>query len=255
VFHLAALMSIPHSYGAVQSYVETNVLGTLNVLQAAREAKVGRVIVTSTSEVYGTAMTMPIAESHPLRGQSPYSATKIGADMLAESFVRSFDLPVGILRPFNVYGPRQSERAIIPTIIRQALDPDCAVIKIGDPTPVRDFTFVADTVEAFMAIGSSPQIEFGVPYNAGSGLSVTIGEVLELVMKLTGCGRPVAYDPQRLRPPKSEVRALLADSSRLAGVSGWRAAVKLSEGLERTIGWWRDRLSSGRVRRQMEYMA
>ena len=255
VFHLGALISIPYSYTAPQSYVETNILGTLNVLDAAREAKVGRIVHTSTSEVYGTAQTMPIAESHPLHGQSPYSASKIGADAMAEAYARSFDLPVAILRPFNTYGPRQSERAIIPTIIRQALDPSCATIRIGDPSPVRDFTFVADTVEAFLALGSSPHIEFGVPHNAGTGISVTVQEALDLILKLSGCGKPVEYDPQRLRPSKSEVRALLADSSKLAAVAGWHASVKLQDGLERTIHWWRERLSGGMVRRQMEYMA
>ncbi len=154
VFHLAALIAIPHSYVAAQSYVDTNVLGTLNVLEAARENDVLRVVHTSTSEVYGTALTTPITESHPLQGQSPYSASKIGADMMAEAFARSFDLRVAILRPFNTFGPRQSERAVIPTILRQALDPHCRAIMIGDTTPVRDFTFVEDTAAAFLAVGT-----------------------------------------------------------------------------------------------------
>jgi UDP-glucose 4-epimerase len=249
VFHLAALIAIPYSYVSAQSYVETNVLGTLNVLEAAREIGVARVIHTSTSEVYGTALTLPIAESHPLQGQSPYSASKIGADMMAEAFVRSFDLPVAILRPFNTYGPRQSERAVIPTVIRQMLDPSCAVIKIGDTSTSRDFTFVDDTVAAFLAIGLAPDIEFGRAYNAGSGKAVSVAEMIDLVVELARCGKPVEHDVDRMRPRDSEVRALLADSSRLASAIGWRPSVDLCDGLNRTIAWWRDRLAGGRVRR------
>jgi nucleoside-diphosphate-sugar epimerase len=163
IFHLAALIAVPHSYVAAQSYIDTNVGGTLNVLEAAREHDVGRVVHTSTSEVYGTAITVPISEAHPLQAQSPYSASKIGADMLATSFARSHDLPVVILRPFNTFGPRQSERAVIPTIMRQALDPEVAAIHVGDVTPIRDFTFVEDTAAAFLAIGAGTKIEFGVP--------------------------------------------------------------------------------------------
>jgi NAD dependent epimerase/dehydratase len=255
VFHLAALIAIPYSYIAAQSYVDTNVLGTLNVLEAARENDVLRVVHTSTSEVYGTALTTPITENHPLQGQSPYSASKIGADMMAEAFARSFDLPVATLRPFNTFGPRQSERAVIPTILRQALDPECGTIKIGDTTPVRDFTFVDDTAAAFLAIGTVSRIEFGRPYNAGTGKSVTVAELIELVRELTGCRKPLEYDAERTRPPKSEVRALLADSSRLAAATGWRPATDLREGLKRTITWWRDRLMSGRLRQENDFVA
>jgi NAD dependent epimerase/dehydratase len=254
VFHLAALIAIPHSYAAPQCYAETNVLGTLNVLEAAREIGIGRVVHTSTSEVYGTALTMPITESHPLQGQSPYSASKVGADMMAESFARSFDLPVAILRPFNTFGPRQSERAVIPTIIRQALDPSCRAIYVGDTSTIRDFTFVSDTAEAFLAIGSATNIEFGRAYNAGSGKAVTIHEIVDLVRGLTNCHWPVEHDPKRMRPSASEVRALLADSSRLTSDTGWRAHVDLREGLRRTISWWRDRLAGGLVRREREFM-
>jgi NAD dependent epimerase/dehydratase len=254
IFHLAALIAIPHSYAAPQCYAETNVLGTLNVLEAAREMDVARLVHTSTSEVYGTALTMPISESHPLQGQSPYSASKIGADMMAESFARSFDLPVAILRPFNTFGPRQSERAVIPTVIRQALDPAGRAIFVGDTSTVRDFTFVADTAEAFLAIGSAANIEFGRAYNAGSGKAVTIEEIVDLVRNLTNCNFPVEHDPKRMRPSASEVRALLADSSRLAGDTGWRAQVDLRDGLRRTIGWWRERLAGGLVRREREFM-
>lgn len=254
IFHLAALIAIPHSYLAPQSYVEANMLGTLNVLEAARDADATRVVHTSTSEVYGSALTLPIAENHPLQGQSPYSASTIGADMMAEAFARSFDLPVAILRPFNTYGPRQSERAVIPTVIRQALDPSCLAIRIGDASPVRDFTFVDDTVAAFLAIGLAPDIEFGRPYNAGSGKAVTISEMIDLVVWLAECGKPIEQEASRVRPSASEVRALLADSSRLAALAGWRPMVDLSDGLTRTIAWWRERLQGGLVRRQSEFM-
>jgi UDP-glucose 4-epimerase len=254
IFHLAALIAIPHSYVAAQCYAETNVLGTLNVLEAARDSAVGRVVHTSTSEVYGTALTMPIAESHPLQGQSPYSASKIGADMMAEAFARSFDLPVVILRPFNTFGPRQSERAVIPTIIRQVLDPECRAILAGDTTPVRDFTFVEDTAEAFLRLGIARNIEFGRPYNAGSGKGVTIRDVIDSVLRLANCIRPVKHDPARMRPRSSEVRALLADSTRLREATGWQAAIDFQEGLGRTIDWWRDRLASGVVRRESAFM-
>jgi UDP-glucose 4-epimerase len=244
VFHLAALIGIPYSYVAAQSYVETNMLGTLNVLEAARETGVARVIHTSTSEVYGTALNLPIAESHPLQGQSPYSASKIGADMMAEAFTRSFDLPVVILRPFNTYGPRQSERAVIPTVIRQVLDPSCAAIRIGDTSTVRDFTFVEDTVAAFLAIGLASDIEFGRAYNAGSGKAVSVAEMIDRVVGLAGCAKPIEHDPDRMRPGDSEVRALLADNRRLAAAVGWQPGVDLCDGLARTIAWWRDRLAS-----------
>ncbi len=249
VFHLAALIAIPYSYRAPQSYVETNVLGTLNVLEAGREASVQRIVHTSTSEVYGTAMTMPIAESHPLQGQSPYSASKIGADMMAEAFARSFNLPVAILRPFNTYGPRQSERAVLPSIIRQAVDPDCPTIEIGDTTPVRDLMFVSDTAAAFLALGLARDIEYGTPYNAGTGRRVTVAEVADLILRATGCGKPLVADAARLRPTRSEVRSLLADSSRLSAATGWSARVDLEDGLERSIAWWRDRVRRGLLRK------
>ncbi len=194
VFHLAALIAIPHSYVAPQSYVETNILGTLNVLEAAREYSLRRVVHTSTSEVYGTALFVPITEAHPLRGQSPYSASKIGADMIAELFARSFEVPVAILRPFNAYGPRQSERAVIPSIIRQMLDPACEVVKIGEASTVRDFTYVEDTVSAFLAVGQSSGVEFGVPYNAGNGKAVSIAELVDTLAELTDCDKPVRHE-------------------------------------------------------------
>jgi UDP-glucose 4-epimerase len=255
VFHLAALIAIPYSYVAARSYVETNVLGTLNVLEAARELDVLRVVHTSTSEVYGTAIKMPISECHPLQGQSPYSASKIGADMMAEAFVRSFELPVAVLRPFNTFGPRQSERAVIPTILRQVLDPACSTILIGDTTPVRDFTFVEDTAAAFLAIGAAPRVEYGRAYNAGSGKAVSVAEVIDLVLELTGCTKPLVKDTKRERPANSEVRALLADSARMKADTGWEPVVDLREGLRRTIAWWRDRLAGGKVRRERTFVA
>ncbi|WP_054008882.1 SDR family NAD(P)-dependent oxidoreductase [Cypionkella psychrotolerans] len=253
VFHLAALIAIPHSYVAAQSYVDTNILGTLNVLEAAREYDVRRVVHTSTSEVYGTAITVPIAETHPLQGQSPYSATKIGADMLAEAFARSHDLPVVILRPFNTFGPRQSERAVIPTILRQALDPEVTSIRVGDLTPIRDFTYVQDTAAAFLAAGSAASISFGTPYNAGSGAAVTVKDVVDLVLKLTSCTKPVVQEVSRLRPSKSEVKELLADYTRFNRATGWKPQVEFSEGMKRTVAWWRSQFQEGRVRQEVNY--
>src|SRR5487761_226767 len=255
VFHLAALIGIPYSYVAAHSYVETNIIGTLNLLEACRQAGVSRMVHTSTSEVYGTALTLPISESHVLQGQSPYSASKIGADMMVEAFARSFGVPVAILRPFNTYGPRQSERAVIPAVVRQALDRSCAKIRIGDVSTVRDFTFVDDTVAAFLAIAMAPSIEFGCAYNAGSGRSVSVAEMLKLVLELARCEeKPVEHEPARMRPAESEVRALLADSSCLATATGWRPKVDLRDGLMRTIAWWRSRLSYGLVRREHEFI-
>lgn len=241
VLHLAALIAIPFSYAAPASYVDTNVQGTLNVLQAAAEAGVGRIVHTSTSEVYGTARTTPITEDHPLQGQSPYAASKIGADMMAEAFHRSFDLPVIVLRPFNTYGPRQSERAVISTVIRQIVDDGCDAIRIGDTRPCRDFNFVADTAEAFLAAASLGDDHLGRTFNAGSGRMVTIGDMIEMACRIAGTDKPVVTDEQRFRPPESEVMALVADSTRLQEASDWRPAVDLESGLGQTIDWWRSR--------------
>ncbi len=253
VFHLAALIAIPYSYRAPRSYVDVNVTGTLNVLEAARRHGIRRIVHTSTSEVYGTARFTPITEDHPLQGQSPYAASKIGADMMAEAFARSFDLPVVILRPFNTFGPRQSERAVIPSAVRQALDPQCATVRVGDLTPSRDFTYVEDTVDAFMRAGDAADLEYGSPYNAGTGSSVTIGEVVDLILRLSGANKPVAADAKRIRPENSEVRTLLADSSRFREASGWSPRIDLETGLGRVIDWWRARLAAGKVRRSDEY--
>ena len=254
VFHLAALIAIPHSYDAPQSYVDVNVTGTLNVLEAAKRHGIGKVIQPATSEVYGTALRKPIDEDHPLQGQSPYSASKIAADMMAEAYVRSFSLPVVTLRPFNTFGPRQSERAVLSTMIRQALDPECTEIRLGDLSPTRDFNYVGNTVDAFLAVGGSESLDHGQPYNAGTGIEVSIGEMVEKVQAATGTNKPVVQDEARLRPAASEVRALVADYSRLGSACGWTPAVDLDEGVARTVDWWRGRIESGQFRRSADYL-
>ena len=254
VFHLAALIGIPHSFAAPFSYIDVNVTGTANILEAARTHGTQRVVNTSTSEVYGTAQTVPISEVHPLVAQSPYAASKIAADKLAESYALSFDLPVVTLRPFNAYGPRQSERAVISTVIRQALDPKCDVIALGDTAPVRDFNYIGDTVSAFLAIGTSDKVEYGVPYNAGSGHGVSIGEMVDIVRDITGTNKPTVTDEQRIRPANAEVMELIADASLLAEAAGWQTSVDLQSGLTRTVDWWRERIASGRARGDAHYM-
>jgi NAD dependent epimerase/dehydratase len=234
VLHLAALIGIPYSYVAPQSYVETNVNGTLNVLEAARQHGTERVVVTSTSETYGTAQYTPIDEQHPLQGQSPYSASKIGADKMAESYARSFDLPVTTLRPFNTFGPRQSLRAVIPTITSQALSGD--VVRLGSRTPVRDFTFVEDTARAFVAAATAPGA-VGEVLNAGNGKGITIGDLADLIFEVVGSKAEIVVDEVRIRPEASEVFELVADASRLRELTGWAPQITLREGLERTAGW------------------
>ena len=254
VFHLAALIAIPHSYDAPQSYVDVNVTGTLNVLEASRHHGVRRVIHTSTSEVYGTALTRPIGEDHPLQGQSPYSASKIAADMMAEAYMRSFSLPVFILRPFNTFGPRQSERAVLSTMIRQALDPNCPEIRLGDLNPTRDFNYVTNTVDAFMAMGEAAGVTPGRPYNAGTGVEVSVGNMVERVLAVTGANKPVVEDAARFRPEASEVKALVADSRLLRDASGWTPAIDLDNGVARTVDWWRARIAAGAVRASADYL-
>ncbi len=229
IFHLAALIGIPYSYAAPSQYVETNIKGTLAVLEAARREGVRRVVHTSTSETYGTAQYTPIDEAHPLVGQSPYSATKIAADKLAESYFLSFDLPVVTLRPFNTYGPRQSLRAVIPTLMAQALYAD--EITIGALDPVRDMNYVGDTVAGFLGAASAEGVEGNV-YNVGSGVGLSIGEILEQVQKVAGTAKPVRQEEERVRPAKSEVGRLLCDYSRAAAAFGYAPAVNLAEGLE-----------------------
>ncbi|MFM8380050.1 MAG: SDR family NAD(P)-dependent oxidoreductase [Planctomycetia bacterium] len=238
VFHLAALIGIPYSYTAPQSYVAVNVNGTLNVLEAARDAGVGRVVVTSTSEVYGTARYTPIDEAHPLQAQSPYSATKIGADALATSYHRAFGLPVTIVRPFNTFGPRQSARAVIPTIITQALFGD--EIRVGALAPVRDMVFVADTAAGFMALADS-DAAIGCVNNLATGTGVTVGDLVGRIQRIVGRNLPVVEEERRRRPEASEVYTLLGSAEAARAVAGWRPAVTLDEGLERTVAWFRTR--------------
>jgi len=239
IFHLGALIAIPYSYVHPREVVETNVMGTLNVLTAARDCGVRRVVHTSTSEVYGTAQYSPIDEAHPLQGQSPYSASKIGADKIAESFFRSFDLPVATIRPFNTYGPRQSARAIIPTIITQALTRD--EVHIGSLSPVRDFTFVADTVEGFLRIAES-EAAVGQEINLGTGQTVSVGDLLQKVLGILGKSPKVVSDAQRLRPEKSEVKLLHASNDKARDLLGWQPEVTLDQGLRRTIAWIGDHI-------------
>jgi len=233
VCHLAALIAIPYSYVAPRSYVRTNVEGTLNVVEAARRLSVGRVVHTSTSEVYGTAMRVPIDESHPLQGQSPYSASKIGADKIAESYYRSFNTGVVTLRPFNTYGPRQSARAFIPTIIAQAATQD--EIRLGSLTPERDMTFVTDTVAGFIAASTTPGIE-GETINLGTGSTYTIGHFAERILSLMGVShKPIVQEAARMRPEKSEVLKLVSDNSRAAQLMGWKPRVRIDDGLMQSI--------------------
>ena len=234
VFHLAALIAIPYSYEAPRSYLHTNVEGTLNVLQAARELGTSRIVHTSTSEVYGTALYVPIDEGHPLQGQSPYSASKIAADKMAEAFYRSFAVPVVTVRPFNTFGPRQSARAVIPTIITQALtQPE---VKLGSLTPLRDFNFVADTVDGFVRCAET-DAALGRVVNIGSGREVTVREVVDLVVKLLGRDIVVATDAIRIRPEKSEVDRLCANNQLASELVGWKPQTTLETGLSRTIEW------------------
>ncbi len=242
VFHLAALIAIPYSYHAPLSYVRTNVEGTLNVLQAARELGVERVVHTSTSEVYGTARYVPIDESHPLQGQSPYSASKIAADKLAEAFYLSFGLPVVTIRPFNTYGPRQSARAVIPTIITQALSGP--VVRLGSLTPRRDLNYVTDTVAGFVCVAGAPAA-IGQVINVGSGQEITIGDLARTILDLLGRDLPIVCEEQRIRPENSEVERLCADN-RQARALGWQPQVTLQEGLLRTIAWVEEHLEQYR---------
>ncbi len=235
VFHLAALIAIPFSYIAPQSYVGTNVTGTLNVLEACRSAGVRRLVHTSTSETYGTARYTPIDEAHPLQGQSPYSATKIAADKLAESFACSYELPVVTIRPFNTFGPRQSARAVIPAVISQ-LAAGKRELALGSLAPIRDFTFVKDTVAGFIAMARAP-IAPGELVNIGSGAGVTIGELVALIQQLMGTNVTVGEDEMRTRPANSEVMQLLCGNSKAADLLGWRPQYTLIDGLKETIAY------------------
>lgn len=241
VFHLAALIGIPYSYVAPESYINTNIKGTLNVMQACLDEDVSRIVHTSTSETYGTAQYTPIDEKHPLQGQSPYSASKIGADKIAESFNCSFGLPVTTIRPFNTFGPRQSTRAVIPTIITQALTSD--TVRLGSLTPVRDLTYVADTVAGFIRLAESKKT-VGRTINTGSGRGVTIGDLADIIISKTNPKAKVVCEEKRVRPDKSEVMELLCDNRLAAELAGWKPAYTLEKGLDLTIGWMKEHLAS-----------
>jgi NAD dependent epimerase/dehydratase len=238
VFHLAALIAIPYSYVAPESYVDTNIKGTLNICQAAKDCGVERLLVTSTSEVYGTAQYVPIDELHPRQPQSPYSATKIGADAIAKSFFNAFNLPVVIVRPFNTYGPRQSARAIIPTIITQIAN-GAREIKVGDLTPTRDFNFVTDTCRGFLALAKADGVE-GEEVNIATGTEFTMQHTLELIAEVMHADVKYVVDPQRLRPSKSEVFRLCGDNRKIKSLTDWQPQVSLRDGLEIVAKWFTD---------------
>jgi len=247
VFHLAALIAIPYSYRAPQSYFQTNVLGTLNICQASLDNDVKRVLQTSTSEVYGTAQYVPIDEKHPLQAQSPYSASKIGADAVAESFFLSFGLPVTIVRPFNTYGPRQSARAVIPSIITQIAS-GCDAVRIGDVTPTRDFSYVADTCSGFICLAESDRT-IGEEVNIGSNSEISIEDLFLLIRGLMQSKATLATEEARLRPGKSEVRRLWCDNRKIRELTGFKPEFSFEDGLKRTIDWFtrRENLSNYKV--------
>jgi NAD dependent epimerase/dehydratase len=238
VFHLAALIAIPFSYHSPDSYVDTNIKGTLNVLQSARKLGIEKVLITSTSEVYGTAQYVPIDEQHPFQGQSPYSATKIGADRLAESFYRSFDLPVAIVRPFNTYGPRQSARAVIPTIITQLLA-GATEIKLGSLDPTRDFNYVKDTTNGFVEIAKSDQT-IGEEINIATGVEIAIGEMAQELINQLNPQAKIVCENDRLRPGKSEVNRLLGCNKKILSLTNWKPQYNLAKGLAETIEWFKN---------------
>lgn len=240
VFHLAALIAIPYSYLSPMAYVRTNVEGTVNVLEACRNHDVQKIIHTSTSETYGTALYVPIDEKHPMQGQSPYSASKIGADKMAESFYRSFNMPIATIRPFNTYGPRQSARAVIPTIISQILSGKNE-IKLGSLTPTRDFNYVKDTAEAFVKIAESDRT-IGEVINAGSNYEITIGDTVKKIIDIIGKDVKIICDEERLRPEKSEVNRLWADNTKIKELTNWTPNYSIDRGLEETIKWIKENM-------------
>lgn len=240
IFHLAALIAIPYSYIHPREVIETNVLGTLNILKAATEnGSVEKIIHTSTSEVYGTAQYVPIDEKHPLQGQSPYSASKIGADMIAESFYRSFELPVAIIRPFDAFGPRQSARAVIPTIISQALAGE--QILLGSLYPTRDYTYIDDVVAAFIKVAESPN-SIGEVINIGSNFEISIGDIARKVISIIGKAREIVVDAKRIRPAKSEVLRLWCDNTKARKLLGWEPKISFDDGLKTTVRWISDNM-------------
>ncbi|MFH8788487.1 SDR family NAD(P)-dependent oxidoreductase [Streptomyces roseoverticillatus] len=248
VYHLAALIAIPYSYRAPHSYVETNVTGTLNVLEAVRHLGIPRLVHTSTSETYGTAQTVPISEDHPINTQSPYAASKAGGDRLADSYHASFELPVVTLRPFNTFGPRQSMRAVIPTVIGQVAAGE-RTITLGDLRPTRDFSYVKDTVAAFLAVGTAPAADVvGRTFNAGTGEEISVGDLVTLIGKIMDTELEVRADEERIRPAASEVMRLVCDATRLRTATGWAPAHTLEEGLARTVAFFRDPLNLARYK-------
>lgn len=249
IFHLAALIAIPFSYHSPDAYVDTNIKGTLNVLQAARKLEVEKLLITSTSEVYGTARYVPIDEKHPFQGQSPYSATKIGADRLAESFYRSFELPVVIVRPFNTYGPRQSARAVIPTIISQLIA-GVTKIKLGNLTPTRDFNYVSDTVRGFVEIAKA-EGTIGEEINIASGHEISIGQLASELVRQINPQAEVVCEDVRLRPQDSEVERLLGCNEKIRSLTGWRPGYDLTRGLAETIEWFRHPAHAARYKQHV----
>ncbi len=245
VYHLAALIAIPYSYRAPAAYVETNIKGTLNILEACRNEKVSRLVHTSTSETYGTAQYVPIDEKHPLVGQSPYSASKIAADKLAESYYLSFDLPVATIRPFNTFGPRQSARAVIPTVISQALSGN-NTISLGALSPIRDLNYVKDTVRGFIAVANS-DAAIGKVTNIGRGEGVTIGELAQLILDICESNATIEVDNARLRPEKSEVMALICNNEKAKTILNWQPNYSLQQGLEATVNWVKQNLDKYKV--------
>lgn len=240
VFHLAALIAIPYSYLSPMAYVRTNVEGTTNVLEACRDYDVEKIIHTSTSETYGSALYVPIDEKHPMQGQSPYSASKMAGDKMAESYYKSFELPVATIRPFNTYGPRQSARAVIPTIISQILAGKKS-IKLGSLTPTRDFNYVKDTAEAFIKIAENDKT-IGEVINAGTGKEISIGDLVKKIIKLSGKEVEIQCDEQRIRPKDSEVNRLLCDNRRILELTDWKPNYTIDEGLKETINWIEDNM-------------
>jgi NAD dependent epimerase/dehydratase len=245
IFHLAALIAIPFSYHSPDAYVDTNIKGTLNLLQAARDAATNRILITSTSEVYGTAKYIPIDEQHPYQGQSPYSATKIGADRLAESFYRSFNMPITIVRPFNTYGPRQSARAVIPAIITQLLAGK-KEIKLGSLTPTRDFNYVKDTAHGFIAIAKSEKT-IGEEINIATQKEISIGQLAETLIERLAPDAKIVCDGQRLRPEKSEVNRLLGSNEKIRRLTGWQPQYSFEDGLAETIEFFRHNLEKYKI--------
>lgn len=234
IFHLGSLIAIPYSYVHPREVIETNIMGATNILMATKDNDVEKIIHTSTSEVYGTAEYVPIDEKHPLQGQSPYSASKIGADMIADSFCRSYDLPITTIRPFNTYGPRQSARAVIPTIITQAKINN--IVKLGDIHPTRDFTFITDTIEGFIKIAEM-QKSIGEVINIGSNFEISIGDLAEKILTLLNSNAKIEVEERRIRPKSSEVERLYADISKAKDLLNWKPTIGLDEGLNRTISW------------------